>query len=97
MPKPHIVLLLFITLVGQVSYALAQMDLKDYCGKLKVGNSLSVDAERKKLQSRGFSVDVAVAAEAGHSTQMLMIAIKGKPENHCDVVIRDGRIAEIRQ
>lgn len=69
---------------------------KTYCKKLKKGVVIQIEKEEKLLQSKGLKVETAIAGEAGHDTRMLMISSKSNPAEKCDVVVRDGKVAEIR-
>lgn len=69
---------------------------KAYCEKLKKGDVIQIDTEKRLLRSNGLKVETAIAGEAGHNTWMLMISSERNPAEKCDVIIRDSKVAEIR-
>lgn len=69
---------------------------RTYCEKLKKGDVLQIDKEEQVLLAKGFKVETAIAGEAGHNTRMLMLSLKSNSKDKCDIVVRDGKVAEIR-
>lgn len=88
-------LVIFSILFSSIVFASIKSP-KSYCSKLKTGQPFQIDREKEALEAEGLKAEIAIAGEAGHDTKMLMISQTGMKQK-CDVVVRDGKIAEIRQ
>ena len=88
-------LVIFLIHFSSIAFAYVNSP-KSYCANLKTGQPFQIDKEKKALESKGFNATIAIAGEKGHDTRMLMISQAGIKKK-CDVLVRDGKIAEIRQ
>jgi hypothetical protein len=89
-------LIILSSLFFSMSASASVVLLKSFCDCLKRGQIFDLNKEREGLASKGLTAEIALAGEAGHDTKMLMIS-RVHSDQKCDVIVRDGKIAEIRQ